>query len=228
MLPPVSRAVRPDGESAGQSPYPIAVATYDYGSGTWSWSPEMYTLIGVPDDGTDPETIVFSRMHPDDRDRVATLIAETIRSGGRLFGQYRLLDDRGARRSIAFAGDTERDPDGTPVRLRGIAFDITADVRGVADEAVRAATADRAAIEQAKGALMYAYRLDADAAFELLAQVSQRNNVRIAVLAAHVVRIVAEPVAPGEDTTMLEVLERATREAIGAIRPAEQGVDAAP
>lgn len=216
------------GESAGQSLHPIAVATYDYASGTWSWSPEMYTLVGLEDDGGDPEVLVFSRMHPEDRERVAALIAETVRSGGRLAGQYRVRDDRDRERVIAFAGDTERDADGEPLRIRGIAFDVTRDVRSAADEAVRAATADRAAIEQAKGALMFAYRLDADAAFELLAQVSQRHNVRLAVLAGHVVRIVAEPVAPGEDTTMLEVLERATRETGGASRPAPQGADAAP
>jgi ANTAR domain len=42
---------------------------------------------------------------------------------------------------------------------------------------------NRAGIEQAKGALMYVYRVDADAAFELLKWRSQETNVKLRALA---------------------------------------------
>jgi hypothetical protein len=46
---------------------------------------------------------------------------------------------------------------------------------------------NRAAIEQAKGVLMYVYRITADAAFELLAWRSQESQVKLRALAQQVV-----------------------------------------
>jgi len=45
----------------------------------------------------------------------------------------------------------------------------------------------RAVIEQAKGVLMLAYRLDADGAFSLLAWHSQRRNQKLHLVAARLV-----------------------------------------
>lgn len=60
------------------------------------------------------------------------------------------------------------------------------------------ALSGRAVIEQAKGALMFAYGVDADEAFDLLRRHSQRHNVRVRDLAA---RLVTELTAGGGAAT---------------------------
>ena len=53
-------------------------------------------------------------------------------------------------------------------------------------EAVAEFTENRAAIEQAKGVLMYVYRITADTAIELLIWRSQNSNVKVRALAEQV------------------------------------------
>jgi AmiR/NasT family two-component response regulator len=52
---------------------------------------------------------------------------------------------------------------------------------------MRAAVLNRDVIGQAKGILMERHRITADAAFALLAEASQRKNVKLADVAAHLV-----------------------------------------
>lgn len=161
----------------------IGEAVYDYASGAWSWSDDMYAIAGLAPAVGDPSERVFERMHPDDRPGILAGLEAAIASGGPISGQYRLRDDRGGERVISFVGYGERDDDGAPIRLRGFAFDVTDAVRQMANDAVVAALTDRAAIEQVKGALMFAYGVDDAAAFGILTRYSQRANVKVSVLA---------------------------------------------
>jgi hypothetical protein len=56
--------------------------------------------------------------------------------------------------------------------------------RGAANEAVQNSARHRAVIEQAKGVLMLAFGLNADAAFALLVWHSQRSNRKVHAIAA--------------------------------------------
>ena len=56
---------------------------------------------------------------------------------------------------------------------------------------LRKAMASRATIEQAKGALMLVYGLDAEAAFSLLSWQSQRSNIKLRDLAERLLHAVA-------------------------------------
>ncbi|MGG5260969.1 PAS and ANTAR domain-containing protein [Phycicoccus avicenniae] len=201
------------GVGAGQAPAhqvpTLARATFELPAGPWRWSPEMYALLRVADDGGDPAELVFDRMHPADRARVLALLEVVVATPGPFAGQYRLRSDDGAERAVAFLGDVVRAEDGEPLRLEGMAFDVTDAVRLAASEAVRAATSERAAVEQVKGALMHAHGLDADAAFAVLVQLSQQANVRVAVLAARVVELFAAPAVAGARPPVLELLEAA-------------------
>ena len=191
---------------------PFGECVYTYATASWAWSDDMYLVAGLARDADDPSARLFERMHPDDRPGILAALEAAIEAGGPLSGQYRLRDDTGRQRVISFVGDGERADDGTLVRLRGFAFDVTDAARRVANDAVSAATADRAAIEQVKGALMFAYGIDADAAFDILKRYSQRANVRVAVLAR---RAVARPGRSmllrdlSGDTSVLQVLDDA-------------------
>lgn len=200
--------------SAGQGlAVPLAEAVFDLSTGRWSWAPAMYELLGVADDGGDPAVLVFARMHPDDAPRIRAVLDAVAADPGPFAGQYRVRDDRGRERVIAFLGDAERDASGVAHRLRGMAFDVTDAVRLAAREAVLAATADRAAVEQVKGALMYAHGLDADAAFGLLTRLSQRANVKVSVLAERTVGLLAS--RGDREPSVLALLEAAGRPGAG-------------
>lgn len=211
------------GDSAGQDPAPtVGEIVYDYGTGHWSWSPDMYAVLGVGDDGRPPDALLSERMYPTDRAAVLDSLERAVRTGGAFAGQYRIRDDGGRERSVAFVGDVENDDDGRPVRLRGLGFDVSRAARVAATEAVAAATADRAAIEQVKGALMFAYGLDEQAAFGLLSRYSQRGNVKLGVVARRVADLLADQGEPGTEQSLLRVLEHA----LGSVVRPERDLEA--
>ena len=81
--------------------------------------------------------------------------------------------------------------DGALKGFSGFLVDLTEAVRRTTarevDEAMELMSQSRPAIEQAKGALMISYGLDADRAFQLLRRYSQHANVKLRDVAANVV-----------------------------------------
>lgn len=65
----------------------------------------------------------------------------------------------------------------------------------------------RAAIEQAKGVLMFRFDLDADGAFALLTRWSQQHNIKLHDVALHVLDWVA---SPNRSTTPIDAIHRAS------------------
>ena len=83
-------------------------------------------------------------------------------------------------------GERFHDDDGAVIGTQGFYIDVTptAEARQSSISTALAEITDaRGAIERAKGVLMYVYRIDADAAFELLRWRSQQCNVKLRVLA---------------------------------------------
>ncbi len=83
------------------------------------------------------------------------------------------------------------DAGGRVCAIRGHFIDLTrimvAETAAAADAAVAGAVEKRHFIEQAKGILMGRYRIDADAAFAMLAQASQHSQRKVRELAEEVV-----------------------------------------
>lgn len=88
-------------------------------------------------------------------------------------------------------GDRLYDDDESVVGTHGFYVDVTPSIEQAQDEIVTEAVAEiaeaRAAIEQTKGMLMLAYRINAHSAFELLKWRSQQTNVKRRVLAEQIV-----------------------------------------
>jgi ANTAR domain len=86
--------------------------------------------------------------------------------------------------------------DGALLGFSGILVDLTEAVRRTTarevDEAMELMSQSRPAIEQAKGALMISYGLDADRAFQLLRSYSQRTNVKLRDVARNVVEALVD------------------------------------
>ena len=132
------------------------------GIGTWDWD--------IPNDrvvaderfarlyGVDPERAkvgapvaeFFNAIHPEDLDRLKAQIGQVLVTGGALSAEYRLLQPDGTACWVVAEGRCELAPDGTPLRLPGVSFDITD--RKATEERLRELNADleRRVIERAQ------------------------------------------------------------------------------
>ncbi|MBX9678810.1 MAG: PAS domain S-box protein [Gemmataceae bacterium] len=93
-------------------------------SESW-WSEEMYDLWGVPR-GT-PMTLESSlaAIHEDDRDAVRKAAHGCAETGGEFRTEFRIVGASGGVRWMIVRGRLHSDPQGQPVRLVGITFDVT-------------------------------------------------------------------------------------------------------
>ena len=138
---------------------------------------------------------------------------------------HRLVDAHGSTRQVVTlcAGDFAED--GTLLGLSGFLVDLTEPVRRTTarevDEAMELMSQSRPVIEQAKGALMVTYGLDADDAFLLLRRYSQQVNVKL--------RDVARAVVEALPTGACRSARRATWDelAAGLTAPAAEAAGAA-
>jgi hypothetical protein len=118
-----------------------------------------------------------------------------------------MRDPAGRLHSLRYVGYSE--PGGDEVkRLYGFVIDITGMLRDNAAQAVAGALEHRAEIEQAKGALMLGFKIDEDAAFELLRGYSSRTNIKLAVVAQRITQGLHDPRHLGADPvrSLLELL----------------------
>lgn len=64
-------------------------------------------------------------MHPDDRSRIEALIRTASRTGGFYIAEYRVVSADRVTRWVLARGQFELDPEGRPLRGRGIVVDVT-------------------------------------------------------------------------------------------------------
>ncbi|WP_054812462.1 PAS and ANTAR domain-containing protein [Nocardia arizonensis] len=158
----------------------------------WQWSDEVAALHGYAPGQVEPTTrLLLTHKHPDDRAEVADTLSRVVETGLPFSSRHRIIDTSGATRHVLVVGDQLHDPDGALVGTTGYYIDVTDTIAAeqaiVVDEQLPELVAARAAIEQAKGALMLAYGIGADQAFSLLVWRSQDTNVRVRVLAEKLV-----------------------------------------
>ena len=160
---------------------------YERGTDIWSWSPEMFAVLGLDPGTTDPGTeALVQEQHPDDR--VRTLQAFTAACAGRAFALE--VRSQGGRRAVVLVAEPEMDQEGRVVAVEGLCADLTAGhPPGSGDERtleletevaqLRAAMASRAVIEQAKGILMLLTSCRDQTAFDLLGHISSHTHRKV-------------------------------------------------
>ncbi|WP_137874273.1 PAS and ANTAR domain-containing protein [Rhodococcus sp. Q] len=168
----------------------------------WEWSDEVAAMHGYPPATVTPTTeLLLSHKHPDDRAEVAATLAETVEKGAPFCSRHRIVDTTGHTRHVLVVADQEVDKDGELVGTAGFYVELDseteldndtqqAESQGTLADIVRS----RAAIEQAKGALMLVYGISADRAFDVLTWRSQASNVKIRLLAQQLVAEFTEAV----------------------------------
>lgn len=190
---------------SGSSAELVGSFEYDAPADIWTWSDEIYTMHGFGPREVVPTTaLMLAHQHPEDRASTVTAVVETLRTGSPFASRHRIVDSRQTERLIISLGRAEFDGADQIHRITGFMVDITRsfrrDVAESTHAAVEAAGASRAAIDQAKGALMLVYGMDEDAAFSLLRWYSQRSNVKLRDLAETLVSAAAQGVPMSGDT----------------------------
>ena len=177
-------------------------------SGQWSWSDAVFKIFGYPAGSVTPSwSLIINHIPAEDR-AVAQAAYELARTHIGPFSWSHRIYAGDATRSILMIGETSASdgegsahpatPDSSEqpdhhrgaadLSLAGYVIDLTVlrvqGARGAANDAVQNSARQRAVIEQAKGALMLTFGLNADAAFALLVWHSQRSNRKVHSIAA--------------------------------------------
>lgn len=160
----------------------------------WEWSDEVAVMHGYEPGTVVPTTeLLLAHKHPDDRARVATTLTGTVQHGEPFCSRHRIIDTRGETHRVIVVGDRLIGESGDLLGTAGFYIDVTETDAGDRPETRDGGLADlhesRAAIEQAKGALMLVYGISAEKAFDVLVWRSQETNTKLRRLAQ---RLVAE------------------------------------
>ncbi|MEV8371110.1 ANTAR domain-containing protein [Kribbella sp. NPDC056861] len=159
----------------------------------WWFSPEVFAMHGLAPDTVLTSDLVLAFKHPDDRLPSLELITKVLFVGKPFCFPHRIIDTAGQTHNVVVLGHATTDAAGLTTSIDGYAVDLTDSQRRYADEAgteaIRAATEHRAAIEQAKGAMMVVYGLSPVAAIELLRWHSTQSNVKLQVVAERLVEL---------------------------------------
>ncbi|GLP78352.1 putative transcription antitermination regulator [Mycobacterium antarcticum] len=182
-------ARRVDQALLGGEPQRVGRFEYRYDSDTWTWSDAVAIMHGYEPGQVQPTTeLVLSHKHPDDLAEVEGLLKQ---SAAPFSSRHRIYTTTRALRTVVVVGDAATDDEGRIVATRGFYIDVTeslhAEMEQSVTEKLQHVVAHRVVIEQAKGMLMMAYQIDADAAFGILRWRSQELNVKLSAVAERVV-----------------------------------------
>ena len=196
----------------------------------WEWSDEVARMHGYEPGAVVPTTkLLLSHKHPDDRAHVQDLLDYALQSEGSFSSRHRFIDTAGKVHDAIVVADRMLDEAGAVLGTAGYYIDLTTTFdetrhetrQEVLDEALPDLFESRAAIEQAKGVLMYVYRVSADQAFRVLQWRSQETNVKLRALAKQLLaeaNVLESPTATIQsqfDHLLLTVHERIPAEPSG-------------
>ncbi len=186
---------------------PALFFEYDATADRWTCSADLCELYGIPA-GQEPTTaLMLERVVEEDRDVVQHRFEDVLRQASPFSLEYRLVAPDGRTRRLVLVGQSE-DAGGEVKQLSGFIVDITQTIREGAAEAVLASTEHRAAIEQAKGALMLSFGIGEDAAFEMLRTYSNQHNTKLVRVAEYIITGLADPAFAREEPVraLLDIL----------------------
>ncbi|MGO4341780.1 ANTAR domain-containing protein [Pedococcus sp. 2YAF34] len=165
---------------------------YEAESARWTWSAGLRALHALSA-GEEPTTeLMLERMAEEDRAVMLSRFKSHLEQPGPYSCAYHMTDAGNRQCRLLFVGQSEA-VDGKVKRLSGFVVDLTEPMRETARAAVAASVEHRAAIEQAKGALMLSFGVEEDIAFDLLRAYSSRHNIKLAVVAERIVAGLSDP-----------------------------------
>ena len=117
------------------------MVTWDWdlrtGAITWGDDVGVFRREGCPHDGTAADVLRF--IHPDDRPLVRDTVSRAVKDGGACEAEARVMTRDGTRAWVALRGRAFVDAAGAPIRMLGVAMDVTARKRAEEDAVALAA-----------------------------------------------------------------------------------------
>jgi len=192
----------------------------------WEWSDEVARMHGYEPGSVVPTTkLLLSHKHPDDRAHVQDLLDYALKSGEPFSSRHRFVDTEGKVHDAIVVADRMLDETGAVLGSAGHYIDLTETFdearQELLDEALPDLFENRAAIEQAKGVLMFVYRVSAEQAFRVLQWRSQETNVKVRSLATQIIEEISTLTSPSPvvqsqfDHLLLTAHERIPPESTG-------------
>ncbi|MFC9439008.1 PAS and ANTAR domain-containing protein [Nocardia sp. NPDC057030] len=192
----------------------------------WEWSDEVARMHGHRPGEVEPSTaLLLAHKHPEDRDRVESALVTSVHEDTPFSSSHRIIDTAGAVHQVIVVSDPLHDEAGTVIGTTGFYVDLTdhpvENLTGIAtdgtdpdgrpevalEDVLPELLAARAVIEQAKGALMVVYGINAEQAFRVLRWRSQDTNLKLRVVAQRLVEgLVALPAAEASTRSRLDHL----------------------
>lgn len=204
--------------------------TYDIPAQSWEWDSEVFRIHGLEPGSITPTTdYMLNCKHPEDRERVASVLVQASATGEPFSVSYRLIGADEIERRVVLVCEGGVCEDDEVTSVDGYYIDLTADFRAEseahANEAVAASVEHRAIIEQAKGSVMVAYGLNADQAFGMLQWWSNHRNLKVRELAARLVATCEQ--GTGSDDDLRQRFDALLHDIATAV-PVDTGPDPAP
>ena len=176
---------------AGGAPQHFGWYRFYFDDERWEWSPEVARIHGYEPGTVTPTTrLVLSHKHPEDYEQVSATLDDIRRTLKPFSTRHRIITVQGATREVVVIGERMHDNAGQVIGTQGFYIDVTPTGEtqaAIITEAVAEIAENRAAIEQAKGILMLVYRIQSDAAFDMLKWRSQETNVKLRLLAEQLI-----------------------------------------
>jgi hypothetical protein len=164
----------------------VAEFAFDTRTSTWTWSQGLRDLHGLAKTEQPRTDHMLQAAHPEDIPVLEAGLRRLLAQPGPDTWTYRMTDAAGRLRRLRVVA-TALGSGEDVTTLEGFVLDVTQDIRDWQAEAVDAALEHRATIEQAKGALMVALRIDDEEAFDVLRSVSSHRNEKLWAVAQHLV-----------------------------------------
>jgi hypothetical protein len=209
-------------EDGDDQPSHIGTFKFYFVGQRWEWSDEVARMHGYEPGSVEPTTdLLLSHKHPDDRRLVQDLLDHALHTGQSFSSRHRFLDTSGAEHDVLVVADRMFDDGGAVIGSSGYYVDLTASLdevrQEVLDEELPSLFEARAVIEQAKGALMVTYRINADQAFRVLQWRSQETNTKLRSLAGQLVAEIGQlPPAPTSTQSQFDHLLLTVHERVAA------------
>ena len=104
----------------------VGIWHWDVATNRLSWSDHLRVMVGWPGEADEPSRQVFVELiHPDDRERIETALQHALAEHGHYDVEFRIRRPDGSLRWIAAKGRGEYDAAGQPLRMTGVALDVT-------------------------------------------------------------------------------------------------------
>jgi PAS domain S-box-containing protein len=139
----------------------IGLWEWNIGTNRVLWSDELKAIFGWPGEREDLTfEMVVDAIHPDDRTRIRSAVRRVLADRSTYDEEYRIVRPDGSVRWIAGKGRCEYDAAGVPVRMMGVALDITDRKR--AEEEVRRHQAQLAEAQRIAHLGSYEWEVDSN------------------------------------------------------------------